>query len=308
MSRPGVVVGNGIPALIGMLLPMSASAQLCEFGAEMLPFVPASGWPDGLQGFVRLVNPRAQAAEVAFTARDDAGNAYDLSVSLGPRETLHFNSADLEAGNVEKGGLVGTGSEPAMGHWRLCFPPGDHAVEPTAYIRTRDGFLTDMTSSVAFAGTWDCAADGLCAEWRLPIFNPAANTNQVSRLRLINNGDDEATVLVTGFRTDGSRNLDSLGNHATVSGTVPASTAVELSAHELETGEGLDAKLGIATDVDGVDLPLGNLGPALGKWRLLVRSRGIADSGQLVIVNLMATPTGHVTNLSTDHLDAWNRR
>ena len=308
MSRPNVGGRTRVLAVIGMLLPMSASAQLCGFGAEMLPFVPASGWPDGLQGFVRLVNPREQAADVAFTARDDAGNAYDLSVSLGPRETLHFNSADLEAGNVEKGGLAGTGTALASGHWRLCFPPGDHAVEPTAYIRTRDGFLTDMTPAVAFAGTWDCAADGLCAEWRLPIFNPAANTNQVSRLRLINNGDDDVTVLVTGFRTDGSRNLDSFGNHATVAGTIPASTAVELSAHELETGEGLDAKLGTATDADGVDLPHGSLGPALGKWRLLVRSHGIADSGQLVIVNLMTTPTGHVTNLSADHMDAWNRR
>ncbi|MCY3839627.1 MAG: hypothetical protein OXH09_13420, partial [Gammaproteobacteria bacterium] len=73
-------------------------------------------------------------------------------------------------------------------------------------------------------------------------------------------------------------------------------------AYGLETGEGLDAKLEIANDLDGVALPLGRLGPSLGKWRLLVRSRGLADSGELVIVSLIATPTGHLTNLSADHL------
>ena len=297
----------GIAACIGMFPAAFSGAQPCGFGAELLPFVPAAGWPNGLQGFVRLVNPRPQAAVIAFTAHDDAGNAYDLSVYLRPRETLHFNSADLEAGNVDKGELAGTGAA-ASGHWRLCFPPGAHAAEPTAYIRTGDGFLTDMTPSVAFAGTWDCAGDGLCPEWRVPIFNPASNENQVSRLRLINNGVVDVPVFVTGYRTDGSWNLDARGKPATVSGTVPASTAVELTAYELETGDGLDAKLETATDADGVPVPFGSLGPAIGKWRLIVRSRGLTDSGELVIVNLMATPTGHLTNLSADHVDAWNRR
>ena len=268
----------------------------------------AGGRTDGLSGFVRLVNPRERAANVAFTARDDAGNAYDLTVTLGPLETLHFNSADLEDGNVDKGGLEGTGAAPGSGHWRLCFPPGPHGVRPTAYIRTRDGFLTDMTPSVAFAGTWDCAGDDLCAEWQVPVFNPAANTRQASRLRLVNNSSDDLTVFVTGYRTDGSWNLDAQGDRATVSGVVPAATALELSAHELETGEGLDAKLGAATGVDGAALPFGGLGAALGKWQLLVRSRGLSDSGQLVVVNLMGTPTGQVTNLSADHMDAWIRR
>ncbi len=90
-----------------MLAPVFATGQTCGLGSELLPFVPAAGWRDGLQGFVRLVNPRPDAAMVAFTAHDDAGNAHDLSVQLQPYETLHFNSADLEDGNVDKGGLAG---------------------------------------------------------------------------------------------------------------------------------------------------------------------------------------------------------
>ena len=128
----------------------------------------------------------------------------------------------------------------------------------------------------------------------MPIFNPASNTNQVSRLRVINNSDTDVPVIIVGFRGDGSRNLDQQERPLRVSGLLAASSVQEFTASELETRHGLGSKL--ALDADGE--PLESLGPARGKWRLLVRSHGLADSGQLVIVNLMATPTGHVTNLS----------
>ena len=295
-------VAAGLLACTGLV-----GAQTCEPGAELLPFVPAAGWPNGHQGFVRLVNPQDRAAVVPFAARDDAGNAHELAVRIGPRETLHFNSADLQDGNDAKGGLAGTGSAPAVGHWWLCFPLAEHGVEPTAYIRTRDGFLTDMTPSVAYAGRWDCD-DELCAEWQIPIFNPAANVNQVSRLRLINNSTGDIAVVVTGLRSDGSRNADPQGRPLAVQGMLAASTVQELSSGELETGHGLEAKLGTVTGDDGGVQPVGSLGPGLGKWRLLVRASGLFASGELVIVNLMATPTGHVTNLSADSVDAGSRR
>ena len=136
-------------ACILMVAPGYATVQNCGFGSELLPFVPAAGWPDGLQGFERLVNPEPNRAMVPFNAHDDAGNARDLSVQLEPYETLHFNSEDLEDGNADKGGLAGTGAAPARGPSGCVSPLSVHAVEPTAYIRTRDGFLTDMTPSVA---------------------------------------------------------------------------------------------------------------------------------------------------------------
>ena len=287
----------------------AAAGQTCGFGAELLPFVPGAGWPDGHQGFVRLVNTWSTAGAVEFTATDDAGNAYDLSIQVGPDATLHFNSDDLEYGNWEKGELAGTGAVPMRGHWRLCFPLGAHGVFPTAYIRTQDGFLTDMTTSVRYGGAWDCPeGDEPCAEWRIPIFNPASNSNQVSRLRLVNNSNADLSLIVSGTRGDGTVNRDAAGRALQVTGILPAANVRELTAAELETGVGLDGKLVPQVDADGTAIPLGMIGPARGKWRLSVRSTGLADSGQLVIVNLMATPTGHVTNLSADSVDAWLRR
>ena len=295
-----------------IVLAMSAghgivNAQPCEFGSELLPFVPRAGWPDGLQGFVRLVNRRSTDAELAFTATDDAGNSHDLTVRVPAERTLHFNSEDLEFGNAEKGELSGTGTGSARGHWRLCFRLGNHNIAPTGYIRTTDGFLTDMTLSVA-PDVWDCSADGpQCAQWIVPIFNPASNTNQVSRLRIINNDDAPVALVITGIREDGTANRDSRQEPRRVSGEIPPLTAQEFTAEELETGTGLASKLEPQFTDAGDELPLGDIGPARGKWQLQLRSR-LIDSGKLVVVNLLATPTGHVTNLSADHFDAWSRR
>ena len=295
---------------IGLALTAgTASGQICGFGSELLPFVPAAGWVDDRQGFVRLVNTWDTDARVDFTATDDAGNAYELSLEVGAAATLHFNSDDLEYGNPDKGGISGTGAAPERGHWRLCFPYGAHGVASTAYIRTRDGFLTDMTPSVHYGGTWDCGQDEeLCAEWHIPIFNPASNVNQVSRLRVINNADVDLSVIVSGVKGDGTVNRDEAGRVRRVAGLIAAATVQEFTSAELETGEGLDAKLVAEVDADGSAIPLGSIGPARGKWRLRVRSKGLIDSGELVVVNLMATPTGHVTNLSADSGDAWARR
>ena len=297
--------------LVGLALgtAKAATGQTCGFGAELLPFVPRAGWPDGLQGFVRLVNTWDTPAAVAFTATDDAGNAYDLRVEVRAEATVHFNSEDLEHGNAAKGGLSGTGATAERGHWRLCFPLRAHGVAPTAYIRTSDGFLTDMTLSVQQARTWDCGVtEGLCTEWNIPIFNPASNINQASRLRVINNTDNAVSLRVSGVRADGTVNRDEVGRALLVSGTIASGTVRELTATELETGDGLEGKLDREVGDDGEEIPLGSLGPARGKWRLRVRSVGLADSGELVIVNLMGTPTGHVTNLSADNVDAWVRR
>ena len=112
---------------------------------------------------------------------------------------------------------------------------------PTAYIRTLDGFLTDMTPSVRYAGTWDCGAgNGLCADWDIPVFNPARNTRQVSSLRVINNSESQITLRVSGVTRDGASNRDTEGRALRVVGAIQPGTVRELTATELETGEGLE--------------------------------------------------------------------
>ena len=99
---------------------------------------------------------------------------------------------------------------------------------------------------------------------RVPVFNPGSNANQASRLRLVNPGDATVAVEVTG--------IDDAGNKSIADLTVAANGATIVTAAELEEA---------------------GLGDGQGKWQLV-----LSADGPLTLVNLMSTPTGHVTNLS----------
>ena len=198
---------------------------------------------------------------VRIDAVDDEGYRYaPLFLSLEANETSHLNSDDLEFGNADKGlsGALGSG----QGSWRLALS-SELNIEVLTYIRTTDGFLTSMHDVVPRTGhTLEVAT-----------FNPAANTEQASRLRLINGGDTAARIAIRGIDDVG----ESPGTAVTT--RVPAGAAREFSARELESGGAL---------LDGA------IGVGKGKWRLLVDT-----SGPVVAMSLLENPTGHLTNLST---------
>ena len=102
---------------------------------------------------------------------------------------------------------------------------------------------------------------------RVAVFNPGSNINQLSWLRILNPGTEAATVDITG--------IDDAGEYSDylVGIEVPAGGSRSLDAEELE-----DAGLG-----DG-----------RGKWQLIVESEQ-----PIIAMSLLATPTGHLTNLST---------
>ena len=108
----------------------------------------------------------------------------------------------------------------------------------------------------------------------MPIFNPGSNRHQVSWLRVANLGDTRARVTIRG--------QDDAGRAAPggeVELTLPAHGAWRVSAQALESGAaGLSGRFG-----DGA-----------GKWRLAVS----ADA-EIEVVSLLASPTGHLSNLST---------
>ena len=219
-----------------------------------------------LQGFVRVVNHSAAAGEVAVTAVDDAGRQYaPLTLRLGPRAAAHFNSDDLEAGNAAKGLSGGVG--PGAGGWRLAFGGGALDAEAIGLLRTADGFVTAM------AATAPRDADGAL---RLLTFNPASNTNQASRLRLVNPTDAEARATVAGTDDSGA----SPGSPVAL--TLPAGAACEVGAAALESGRGL-----------ACGAPQAGLGDGAGKWRL-----SIASEAPLAAMGLLSSPGGHLTNLS----------
>ena len=104
---------------------------------------------------------------------------------------------------------------------------GDLDLEPSAYIRTPDGFLTAMHAVVRSA-----EAGGETVH-EVPIFNPGGNRNQVSWLRLANLTEARVRVRIEG-RDDDGRDAPS----GEVSLTLPAHGALRISAQALESGRG----------------------------------------------------------------------
>ena len=216
------------------------------------------------QGFLRVINRSHRAGRVRIDAIDDEGRRSNpVELYLAARQTRQFNSQDLEAGNTDKGLPRGVGS--GIGDWRLYLTT-DLDIEPLAYVRTSDGFLTSVHEVAA-------EEDGGPMRYRVPTFNPGKNTDQQSRLRLINVGDDSASIVVSG--------LDDRGRappRGKVRLTLAAGAARTVSAEELEQGaRGLSGRFGSGT----------------GKWQLSVS----ADQ-PLQVMSLLFSRSGNVTNLS----------
>ncbi|MDE0004566.1 MAG: serine hydrolase [Rhodospirillaceae bacterium] len=221
------------------------------------------------QAFVRIINHSSTAGEIRIFAFDDAGNRQGPStLSLQAYGNQHFNSDDLAFGNPQKG-LVGA-MESGEGDWRLQMET-DLDIEVMAYVRTRDGFLSSLNDVVP--------AQGFC--WRVPIFNPGSNANQRSLLRLINPTDGELSVEIVGL--DDSR----ASPGSTVTLQLPAQSARTLTAAALESGQ------------DGFT---GALGDGVGKWQLAVTA-----DGPISLMNLLESPTQHLTNLSRPALHSEGR-
>ena len=228
---------------------------------HVVPMFPAAA--DGVrQGFVRIINHSPRIGEIYIEAYDDGGTRFGpVTLDIDADETVHFNSADLEAGNAAKGLATGTG--PGAGDWWLALS-SDLDIEVLSYIRTPgDGFLTSMHDVVPTDENGD---------YRVAIFNPGSNTDQVSRLRLVNAGEQAVQVTITG--------VDDRGTSADgdVRVSVPAGGARTLAADVLESGAGLEGALGNGT----------------GKWALR-----LASDRPVIVMSLLQLPTGHLTNLST---------
>ena len=214
------------------------------------------------QGFVRIINHSGESGAVEVDAIDDTGQRFDpLTIALGAYESLHINSDDLETGNADKG--LSTGVGRGEGDWRLEFE-SELDIEVLAYVRTVDGFLTAMHDIVP-------EVDGI---HRAAIFNPASNVNQKSLLRLVNPGPEEADVAIRGI--DDAGNASPGGDLCVV---VPGGSAVTVSAQQMESGDEAFA---------------GSLGDGAGKWQLYLSS-----TAPVVAMSLLASPTGHLTNLSS---------
>ena len=233
---------------------------------QSVPFFASASHAPEREGFVRVVNHSDIPGQVVIEAIDDDGVSYEpVTLTLGASETAHFNSVDLEDGNVDKGLVGSTG--PGQGDWRLELTT-DVDIEVLAYMRTSSGFLTSMHDTVPWR-------DG---GYQVATFNPGSNRNQRSLLRVVNLGEADATVTISGVDDAGA----APANPVTVD--VPAGGARTYTAAELESG-----------NAPGLS---GSLGDGAGKWQLTVGS-----DQPLTVMSLLASPSGQLTNLSSDGSD-----
>ena len=208
--------------------------------------------------------PIAPPGDVTITAIDDRGRRFGpVTLSLEARAGAHFNSQDLENGNSEKGlsGRAGNGE----GNWRLELST-DLEIGHLAYIRTMDGFVTNMHEVAAETPEGS-------NRYHVPFFNPGKNRNQESKLRLINPGSSGARIEITGVDDDGRAT-----SPGAVSLDLGAGMARILTAYQIENG--------------GSELS-GGLGAGKGKWRL-----SVSADRPIQVMSLLGLPTGHLTNLS----------
>ena len=261
-SEKSIVVMSLLRSPEGYLTNLSSIPVRPERGdVHPVPLFPAASDPLGRQGFVRLINLWRSKGDVTVRAYDRSGAGYPpLTIGLDAREVAHFNSDDLELGSASKGLTGSTGS--GDGDWRLEVT-GALDLDVLSYVRATGGFLTSMHDVVpSVQGVYNVAT-----------FNPASNRSQVSRLLTINPGNRDASVAIEGIDDTGA------SPGGTVEFTLAAGTVRTLDASELESGS------------DGLS---GVIGDGTGKWRLTVE----ADR-PILVVNLLATPTGHITNLSS---------
>ncbi len=238
--------------------------------AQSVWLLPAASDP-WLRGTLRVANRSATPGEATLRVTDDSGRSYGpLTLALGAHAAAQFDAADLERGNPAKGLTGSTG--PGAGDWRIDID-SLLEIEATAYAQASDGFAAPLDAVVPARddGTLEVA-----------LFNPAREVRQRSLLRLVNPGAEDAPVTVSG--------VDDAGRpgRAPLRLVVPAGAACTLDAAQLESGTGLAC---------GVSQT--GLGDGRGRWRLAVVSEAPLSAPPLVAMNLLASPDGRLSNLSS---------
>ena len=268
-------------ALAGLLFFASA-AQAEHYSVPLL--VPA-GTSSEPQGVLRILNGTDESGTVEIYAINDTGTrSGPATFTLNASAAAQFTATDLQSGNATLGLTGGIGTD--VGDARLQIET-DLSIVPLAFVRAADGTLSAMHDTVRGASVG--GSDGYTYE--VPIFNPASDATQVSRLRLINPGDAAAAVTIGG-RDDSS--AAATGGDVTL--TLAAGGAQTLTAQQLEAGD---------------SSVTGQLGAGTGKWRLAVSS-----DQPLQVANIVAATAGYWNNLSTTavpgaapaDLEAFNER
>jgi len=245
---------------------------LCSFGAlaehYTVPLFVTASTAGEPQGVLRILNGTSESGTVEIYAIDDAGTrSGPATFTLNASAAVQFTATDLASGNATLGLTGGIGT--TVGDARLQIE-ADLAIVPLAFVRAADGTLSAMHDTVRGGSLSESGG----YTYVVPVFNPASEVTQVSRLRLINPGDAAASITI-GARDDSG--AVATGGDATL--TLAAGGAQTLTAQQLEAGD---------------SSVTGRLGAGTGKWRLTVTS-----DRPLQVVNIVAASAGYWNNLST---------
>ena len=154
-------------------------------------------------------------------------------------------------------------------------------INPRAYIRTPDGFVTSM-HQVAGSHPGDSIIVDPQRVSYVPFFNPGSNTAIRSLLRVINPNAHEVHVEIEATDDDGN-----LGEAEVVTFYLAANSAMQISSQTFEAPRAQDLE-----DFHHGHF-YGQFGDGTGKWALTIRS-----NAPIYVMSLLATDSGHLTNLS----------
>ena len=259
-----------VALLLQHISPAAHAQTQTEYVSEV-PYFLSSSHPSG-EGFLRIVNWSRESASLTIRAIDETGTVGDVvTLDVPNGQARHVNSTDLEFGNSDKGlvGSAGTGT----GDWRVEVVSNRLSVEVHSFVRTLDGFLTSM-GEIPSAYTLSSQPNLLFFD--LPIVNPARNTKQISKLRITNHEDQQIPVALLGF--------DGVGRSSGCTVRVPAGATEIFDATQLEGGSVCRGQGETG------------FGAGEGKWYLIA---AVNDEHRITVVNVMESPTGHLSNLSS---------
>ena len=228
-----------------------------------LPLFLMPGVEEGVETFVRVINPSGSAATVSVTAFNDEGESFGpLSLSVGARSAVQFGSGDLSQGDTGLGWTTGL-SITDPGFLRLELE-SDQDILARVYSRI-PGSDTNQPSLHSLHGVREFTRRSEGYVVSVDFFNPASNTTFESQLRLINSNSTAVNVTLSGV--DGSGDTGE-GN---VTFTLQAEESKLITAQQLEEGDSPSFT--------------GKLGDGEGKWRLSIQS-----ASPIEVMNLMKTP------------------
>ena len=116
----------------------------------------------------------------------------------------------------------------------------------------------------------------------IPFFPSASDAlGRQGFVRVINRSDEPGEVTIEAIDDAGA-------SYEPLTLAIDAYETVHFNSDDLEDGNAAELESGDAATLDG------SLGDGVGKWQLVVES-----NQPIIVLNLLASPTGHVTNLSS---------